>query len=385
MHDDLETRRLAALRDLEVLDTAAEERFDRIVRVVARTLDVPIALVSLVDADRQWFKAKRGLDADETPRDIAFCHHAIRGPEVFEVADAAADPRFRDNPLVTSPPSIQFYAGAPLTLRGGERVGTLCAIDRRPRTLTEAQRATLQDLAAVVVDELYLRRQMREAAAIGAELDERRRELQHANEALEQFAHVASHDLRAPLKSLVNLVDLVCLDGEETDELAMIRGCAERMEALVDGYRRLSKLRVEPEQVGATSARELVEAVAADVEVAVRVEGDAVLRADPVLLRQLFVNLLANVARYGSEPEATVRVRAHGDAVELRVDNPVEGSLDVDASVFTPFRRLHSSGDGTGLGLAIVHRVASLHDAAVEAGSEAGRFHVTLRWPGAAA
>ncbi len=149
---DNELDRIEALRALRVLDTPSEERFDRITRVVSRVLEVPIALVSLVDSNRQWFKSRQGLEACETGRDISFCGHAILDSEVFCVPDATLDPRFADNPLVTGPPEIRFYAGAPLTLPDGLRVGTLCAIDTRPRQLSDEQLQTLSDLAGVVAD-----------------------------------------------------------------------------------------------------------------------------------------------------------------------------------------------------------------------------------------
>jgi PAS domain S-box-containing protein len=158
-----EIARLQVLRDLNILDTPAEERFDRLTRIAQHILQVPIALVSLVDAQRQWFKSRQGLDTQETHRDISFCGHAILGSDVFVVADAAADPRFADNPLVLEAPSIRFYAGAPLTLSSGERVGTLCAIDRQPHQVTSAQLAALQDLAACVVEELEQARQRQDA------------------------------------------------------------------------------------------------------------------------------------------------------------------------------------------------------------------------------
>lgn len=166
-----EAARLRALRALEILDTPAEDRFDRLTRIAQHILQVPIVLISLVDAERQWFKARRGLDASETPRDISFCGHAILGAEIFVVPDAAADERFFDNPLVTQAPDIRFYAGAPLTLSDGMRVGTLCAIDRQPRQLDERQLASLRDLAQCVTDELELNtrlRRLRELSLIQA-------------------------------------------------------------------------------------------------------------------------------------------------------------------------------------------------------------------------
>ncbi len=153
-----EAQRLARLRALAVLDSAPEPMFESLARLAAQIAGTPIALVSLLDSRRQWFKANLGLPGvQETPRNVAFCAHAILGRDVMEVNDARNDPRFADNPLVTGPPGICFYAGAPLVLPGGERVGTLCVIDRAPRRLDPSQRAQLAELAHAVVQALLLR------------------------------------------------------------------------------------------------------------------------------------------------------------------------------------------------------------------------------------
>ncbi len=146
-----ETDRLAALRSLEVLDTPPSAALDALVECARRTLNMPISLVSLVDDTRQWFKAVAGLPVSETSRDVAFCNHTIAGTGVFVVEDAAADPRFSNNPLVSGDPKIRFYAGAPLTIGSGHTLGSLCVIDREPRTLSDAEKATLTDLALVAV------------------------------------------------------------------------------------------------------------------------------------------------------------------------------------------------------------------------------------------
>lgn len=160
-----EAERLDALRRYEILDTLPEEAFDRITRIAAQVLDVPIALVSLVDETRQWFKSAHGLAARETPRDIAFCAHAILEREAMVVADAAMDPRFADNPLVTNEPHIRFHAGAQLRTADGFSLGTLCAIDQSPREITQDQLRTLADLAQIVVDEMELRLMAKQAIA----------------------------------------------------------------------------------------------------------------------------------------------------------------------------------------------------------------------------
>ncbi len=151
-----ETVRLCSLQNLKVLDTLPEERFDRITRLVARVFDVPIALVSLVDVDRQWFKSRHGIDAEETPREISFCGHAILEEETFVVHDAAEDERFADNPLVTDEPKIRFYAGHPVHSPQGTRIGTLCIIDRQPRAFSNEDAANLQAFAEMVDHELSL-------------------------------------------------------------------------------------------------------------------------------------------------------------------------------------------------------------------------------------
>lgn len=157
-----EARRLEALRALMVLDSPAEPLFDSIARMAADVCGVPIALISLVDAERQWFKANVGLPGvNETPRDVAFCAHAVLSDELMEVHDATQDARFARNPLVTEAPDIRFYAGAPLVAGdGGDRVGTLCVIDRQARALTPQQRATLRSLSAMVSQALDMRRDL---------------------------------------------------------------------------------------------------------------------------------------------------------------------------------------------------------------------------------
>lgn len=149
-----EQARLNSLLSFNILDTPPEERFDRLTRIARRMFDVPIALVSLIDAKRQWFKSCIGLDAHETSRDISFCGHAILRDEVFIIPDARNDPRFADNPLVTGAPHIRFYAGCPLHAPDGHKLGTLCIIDQKPRNLHKEDLAALQDLAAMVESEL---------------------------------------------------------------------------------------------------------------------------------------------------------------------------------------------------------------------------------------
>ncbi len=149
-----ESIRLETLRALNLLDTAPEERFDRLTRMARRMFGVPISLVSLIDANRQWFKSSQGLDASEMPRDVSFCGHAILGDDILLIPDAQLDDRFNNNPLVTGNPNIRFYAGCPLKTLNGSKIGTLCIIDSEPRDFSEDDMALLRDLAAMAEQEI---------------------------------------------------------------------------------------------------------------------------------------------------------------------------------------------------------------------------------------
>ncbi len=153
-----ETARLEVLRQFEVLDTDPEKSFDDLTRLAAYICNTPIGILTLIDADRQWFKARVGLTPAETSRDISFCAHAILQPGTFTVRDALDDERFKTNPLVTSEPHIRFYAGSPLTTTEGFKLGTLCVIDRIPRELTPEQVAALSVLSEQAMTQLELHR-----------------------------------------------------------------------------------------------------------------------------------------------------------------------------------------------------------------------------------
>lgn len=187
-----ESERITALYALDVLDTPAESEFDALVKAAAAVCDAPISLVSLVDTDRQWFKANHGLaGATQTPRSIAFCAHAILQEGLFEVFDATLDPRFSDNPLVSGAPDIRFYAGAPVRLNNGHCVGTLCVIDSQPRVLNERQREVLRCLAQATAQAMEGRHALQQVRGLVGDLSQAAAEAQQR----------ASHD---PLTGLLN-------------------------------------------------------------------------------------------------------------------------------------------------------------------------------------
>jgi len=190
-----EDERLNTLLNLDILDTLEEQAFDDLTLLAAQICDTPIALVSLIDKERQWFKSHHGLNARETPRDVAFCAHAIHGRELFLIEDSEKDERFHDNPLVTDAPNVKFYAGIPLYVEDKYPVGTLCVIDDHARKLTEDQQQALKALSRQVVSQLELRLKVKKL-----------KELDHTKD---DFISMVSHELRTPLTSIVGSLSLL--------------------------------------------------------------------------------------------------------------------------------------------------------------------------------
>ncbi len=218
-----ELERLAALHELQILDTAPAPQFDDLTALAAIFCQTPIALVSLVDFDRQWFKSKHGLTVDQTSREVSFCAHAIHGEGVFTVADARLDPRFADNPLTTGSPNVRFYAGAPLIDRNGIALGTLCVIDHVPRELSTVQVRALSHISRQVSALLELH---------GSRADARR----HAAEA-GAFLASLRRELRAPLRGVVRSAQLLresAMNADQQQLVALTRSAAEQVLATLD-------------------------------------------------------------------------------------------------------------------------------------------------------
>lgn len=230
-----EKERLDSLESYSILDSLPEEDYDSLTAIASQICNTHISLVSLIDDKRQWFKSHHGLDVDETPKEYAFCAHAINDPhEVFVVEDAREDERFHDNPLVTGAPYVIFYAGVPLVNEEGMPLGTLCVIDKEPKNLNEEQINSLRALSKQVMNLMELRKK-------NLLLEEAYDYLEEKNDQLEQFASMAAHDLKSPLATISGLSEMLLVNtGEKLDlkahgHLQMISNSAQRLRSLVDG------------------------------------------------------------------------------------------------------------------------------------------------------
>jgi len=388
-----ELERLDELRGYDVLDTRPERAFDDLTLIASRVADVPIALVSLVDQDRQWFKSKQGLSACETPRKVAFCSHAILRPEsVMVVPDATQDPRFHDNPIVVGEPRVIFYAGAPLVTPSGVAVGTLCLIDHKPREITDEQKDTLSALARQVVSQLELRKRC-------SELRDLSEQLARSNRELEDFTRIAAHDLQEPLRKMISFSNLLESDlGSDLPERAVqdinyITCAATRMQRLIQDLLKLSRAGTAPVEAVDVPLSQCVEQAVDNLSLRVEETGAAVsagalpsMMGDPTLLTLLFQNLIGNALKFVKDKPPIIKVTSaieDGRVVVGVKDNGIGIDPKYAEQVFVPFRRLHGRREfeGTGIGLAITRKVVERHGGGIWVESAPGmgsHFKFTL-------
>ena len=317
-----ESRRLEALARYNILDTAPEEGFDRVTRLAARWLDVPIALVTLLDKSRQWFKSCVGLDVRETDRDVAFCVHNLAGTELLVVEDARTDPRFADNPLVTGPPGIRFYAGAPLVTPDGHVLGALCVIDTVPRRAAAMDLDVLWDLAGVVVTELELRERTRRVQALT-------RELRRAQETgRSELSQLLQEDLRQVLQAARMTLETVSGTGDLSDtQTRRLERAAGDLGAATDIIRGLSARFAPPveHQPLRDTLEWLADRMEADHGLSVSVRGhEPTLGPEgalKVLIYRLVREYLFAARQDGEANQAHVRLTETGGRLRLTVED----------------------------------------------------------------
>jgi signal transduction histidine kinase len=365
---DNEKDRLAKLYEFSLLDTLEEEEYDQITKLAANICGVPISLISLIDKDRQWFKSKHGLKVPETPRDFAFCAHAINDPKnTFVVEDSRKDERFFDNPLVVNDPNVVFYAGVPLVTNENLALGTLCVIDSEPKTLSLGQKEALEILAHQVIKLFELRKKTL--------LQERYlRELETRNKGLEEFARVAAHDIKSPLANIKGISELFFdddanLSSEQKDLIHLINDSAAQLSDLIDGILNHSRTKdlilnemewVNPQELVIQLLKMLHKPDAIDV----RLECDPALNlfyTNPTAFQQILINLISNAFKYNKSVHPFVLVKMailNQELIISIIDNGPGIALEDQGRVFELFQTTANTdsegGKGTGIGLATV-------------------------------
>ncbi len=423
LRDDAE--RLRVLEEFRLLDTDPEEAYDFVTTIAAEIAETPIALISLIDAERQWFKSNHGLDGiEQTPRAVAFCAHAIEGTKPFIIPDAQSDPRFAQNPLVVGAPHIRFYAGFPLVTDEGAALGTLCVIDRKPRTLTDRQqrllslfsrhvRALFEErrlrFALADANEALDRRVAERTAALAESLAARDRALTDLQAARQQFlqsqkmealgrlAGGIAHDfnnLIMVMRSFAELAQAATTDGQvgqAAADLATVITTADGAASLVQqllsfSHRDVRQLAVLDLNHAVSAALRIIDRLLGDdIELATSLD-DAVprVRLDPTQLEQVLLNLAVN-ARDAMPQGGTLRICTHptpdGEAALDVIDTGTGMPDDVREHIFEPFFTTKPRGEGTGLGLSTVYGIvtqAGGHIDVTSAPGEGTTFRVRL-------
>lgn len=390
-----EQERLRALEKYDILDTLPEREFDNLTRLASYITGSPIALISLLDEHRQWFKSRIGLGARQTPRNISFCQHAIMSNELFEVPDAMSDRRFRKNPLVTEDPNIRFYAGYPLQTSEGYNLGTLCVIDNQPKALTEEQRQMMRYLAEATISLIEARKTNRDLAKV----------IRYKNE----FLSNVSHEIRTPMNAILGFSELLQrtdLTAEQSNHLDAISTSANNLLVIINDILDLSKneangleLHLIPVnlreivkkaiQISShlTLAKGLSIQYSIDKAVPEQVLGDA------PRLNQILLNLLSNALKFTMKGAIHVELKCincteQEIVLQLAVKDTGPGIPTQDLEhIFHRFEQGNEDLDrqtkGTGLGLAIVRMLVELHGGKTWAESTPGEgstFYCTLHY-----
>jgi len=388
-----EEERLLDLESHSILDTLPEEDFDYLTSIASQICNTPISLVSLIDDKRQWFKSHHGLNVSETPKEFAFCAHAINEPDnILIVPDSRKDDRFHDNPLVTGDPKVIFYAGVPLISANGFPLGTLCVIDNKPKTLNADQIHSLKALSNQVMSLISLRKSK-------ILLEDSLKTLRTKNNELEEFAYIASHDLREPLNTITSFIEI--LENESKEDLTEIKkesfrfinNASSRMKNLIKGLLDYSKLgkngtleKIDSNNT-VTNVIEDLTAYINETKAKIKVEKLPIVYGYKNGLRVLFQNLISNAIKFkkpNTTPKVVISSIENKDYWQFSIkDNGIGIKSKHSDKVFIIFQRLHNHHEyeGTGIGLAHCKKIAQLHNGTIWFDSKIGTgttFHFTI-------
>jgi len=363
-----EAKRLGALMEYSLLDTLPEKEYDEITFIASLICKTPISLISLIDDKRQWFKSHHGLNATETPKEYAFCAHAINNKnKVLIVTDSRKDERFHDNPLVTDDPHVIFYAGVPLVTSDGYPLGTLCVIDNKPNQIDEIQIKALKALSNQLVRLFDLRKKTRI-------LETTIYELETQNIGLEKFASVAAHDIKSPLSSIMMMTELFenqysgQMDPEGIELLKMISDSSNKLIQLIEGILKYSKnARLLSENEEQLNLNKIIAGLfplfnaASNIKFHIIPEKEVIFYTNKTVLEQIFINLIANSIKYNDKDhtEISIYLEDYKGFVKINFIDNGPGIRNEDKErifqIFETSSKTDRFGDkGNGIGLATV-------------------------------
>ncbi|WP_121811870.1 GAF domain-containing sensor histidine kinase [Mucilaginibacter kameinonensis] len=375
-----EEARLQDLYRTGLLDSPQEDEFNDIVKFASVLCDMPISLISLVDSDRQWFKARIGLEAPQTDREISFCSHAILQDQLFEIPDTLQDNRFFDNPLVTDFPAIRYYAGMPLVTVSGNRLGTLCVIDNEPRVLTDVQKFGLKVLADNVIKI--------------AELRIKNKRLHYLSETQKTVISILAHDVRNPLasiKSIIGFKQSDIIDTEDaTEMIEMVSDQLDNTIGMVDNVVRWGELQMKFARFNYTDfnlyqlvesvfALESLNAYAKNNTLVNNVFIDTLVNSDMQAIEFVLRNLVSNANKYTQDGSITVNMTYVDKHMVIEVtDTGIGMNAEKVGKLLSAAKEDHNSTLGTnnekgnGLGLLLVREFIDRLNGTVTVKSELG-------------
>lgn len=387
-----EPLRIDALKEYSILDTLPEKEYDEITYLASFICDTPISLISLIDEKRQWFKSHFGLNATETPREVAFCAHAINNiHEIFIVPDSRNDDRFFDNPLVTNDPHVIFYAGVPLISENGLALGTLCIIDHKPKELNENQKKALQYLANQV-SRLFEKRKQ------SVYLEMTNNELEFKNLNLQNFARNASHDIKSPLYSITMLTDLLLeeyssdISQHGLEIISHIKSSSNKLAQLIDGILKYSKdssiIVKEKETINFTELINFIKEILDPQNLSlinVNYSPNEYLFTNKTALEQILINLISNSIKYNDKDKTIINVSLNQDQSNTIItieDNGIGVKEEDKERIFEIFQTTSNTDkkgmQGTGIGLATVKSLVKILNGRIEVFSEFGKGMKTI-------
>ena len=389
-----EEERLNLLESYAILDTLPEQEYDNLTMIASQICNTPIAFISFIDNERQWFKSLRGLNMNELERDLSICGHAINDPSnVMVIPDTRNDVRFFDNPAVTGEANVVFYAGVPLVNDKGIPLGTLCVIDNKPKTLTDVQIASLKALSQQTMKLLELRINK-------LQLEKTLVTLKKTNTELERFAYTAAHDLKSPLANIVGLSDLLisshsdAMNQEVNEILNLIKNSSNKLKEMIDSLLTYSKSNtIEKEKTSVINIsvleNELRQLFAFNNDVSIVFNSNVTaIITSKTAIEQMLINLVSNAIKYNDKEKTSINIEILNKQkyYTISVSDNGPGILNEhQESIFELFEVVAATdkyGDrGTGIGLATVKKLVEVLNGTIKVESEMGigtKFVMTL-------